>query len=139
MSVTALEIQNLTVEVNGYPIINNLTLTVDEGKRIGIVGDFRDAEAVLDVFSGQTLPTSGEIWFYNMPPRQAFQRGLIQCEPNLQPLEASLALVTNQLSFPSHIEAAIVVVYPLIEFFNELIEKFYILIKLTPSRSDVKS
>jgi ABC-type hemin transport system ATPase subunit len=136
--VTALEIQNLIVEVNGYPIINNLTLTVDEGKRIGIVGDFRDAEAVLDVFSGQTLPTSGEIWFYNMPPRQAFQRGLIQCEPNLQPLEASLALVTNQLSFPSHIEA-IVVVHPLIEFFNELIEKFYILIKLTPSRSDVKS
>lgn len=139
MSVTALEIQNLTVEVDGYPIINNLTLTVDEGKRIGIVGDFRDAEAVLDVFSGQTLPTSGEIWFYNMPPRQAFQRGLIQCEPNLQPLEASLALVTNQLSFPSHIEAAIVVVHPLIEFFNELFEKFYILIKLTPSRSDVKS
>jgi ABC-type hemin transport system ATPase subunit len=136
--VTALEIQNLIVEVNGYPIINNLTLTVDEGKRIGIVGDFRDAEAVLDVFSGQTLPTSGEIWFYNMPPRQAFQRGLIQCEPNLQSLEASLALVTNQLSFPSH-TGAIVVVHPLIEFFNRFIEKFYILIKLTPSRSDVKS
>ncbi len=138
MSVTALEIQNLVIEVDGYPAINNLTLTVEEGKRIVIVGDFKDAEVVLDVFSGQTLPTSGEIWVYNMPPRQASQRGLIQYEPSNQPLETSMVLVTKQLVYLSHKEA-IIVVQPLIEFFDELIEKFYILIKLTSSRSDVKS
>ena len=138
MSVTALEIQNLVVEVDGYPAINNLTLTVDEGKRIGIVGDFRDVETVLDVFSGQTLPTSGEIWFYNMPPRQALQRGLIHYAPNTQHSEPFLVLVTNLLSLPSQTDSA-VTIHQYIEFFNELIEKFYILIKLTPSRSDVKS
>ena len=134
----AVEIQNLVVEVDGCPVINDLTLTVEEGKRVGIVGDYKDAVALMDVLSGLTLPTSGEIWFYNMPPRQALQRGLIHYAPNTQHSEPSLVLVTNLLSLPSQTDSA-VTIHPYIEFFNELIEKFYILIKLTPSRSDVKS
>ena len=134
----AVEIQNLVVEVDGCPVINDLTLTVEEGKRVGIVGDYEDAVALMDVLSGLTLPTSGEIWVYNMPPRQALQRGLIHYALNTQHSEPFLFLVTNLLSLPSQTDSA-VTIHPYIEFFNELIEKFYILIKLTPSRSDVKS
>ena len=133
----AVEIQNLVVEVDGCPVINDLTLTVEEGKRVGIVGDYEDAVALMDVLSGLTLPTSGEIWVYNMPPRQALQRGLIHYALNTQHPEPSLVLVTNLLSLPSQTEPA-VAIHPFIEFFNELIEKFYILIELTPKRRDVK-
>ncbi|MEJ7612868.1 hypothetical protein B0813_000344 [Candidatus Fervidibacteria bacterium JGI MDM2 SSWTFF-3-K9] len=133
----AVEIQNLVVEVDGCPVINDLTLTVEEGKRVGIVGDYEDAVALMDVLSGLTLPTSGEIWVYNMPPRQALQRGLIHYALNTQHPEPSLVLVTNLLSLPSQTESA-VAIHPFIEFFNELIEKFYILIELTPKRRDVK-
>jgi len=135
--VIAVEIQNLVVEVDGCPVINDLTLTVEEGKRVGIVGDYKDAVALMDVLSGLTLPTSGEIWVYNMPPRQALQRGLIHYALNTQHPEPSLVLVTNLLSLPSQTESA-VAIHPFIEFFNELIEKFYILIELTPKRRDVK-
>jgi len=135
--MTAVEIQNLVVEVDGYPVINDLTLTVEEGKRIGIVGDYSDAVVVLDVLSGLTLPASGEIWVYNMPPRQALQRGLIQYAHNTQHLEPSLVLVTNLLSLPSRTESAIAI-HPFIEFFNKFIEKFYISVELTPKRGDVK-
>jgi ABC-type Mn/Zn transport systems, ATPase component len=135
--VIAVEIQNLVVEVDGCPVINDLTLTVEEGKRVGIVGDYEDAVALMDVLSGLTLPTSGEIWVYNMPPRQALQRGLIHYALNTQHPEPSLVLVTNLLSLPSQTESA-VAIHPFIEFFNELIEKFYILIELTPKRRDVK-
>jgi ABC-type Mn2+/Zn2+ transport system ATPase subunit len=137
MSVTAVEIQNLVVEVDGYPVINNLTLTVEEGKRVGIMGDYSDAVAVLDVFSGLTLPASGEIWVYNMPPRQALQRGLIHYAPNTQHPEPSLVLVTNLLPSQSQAEPA-VAIHPFIEFFNELIEKFYISVELTSIRRNVK-
>ncbi|MCS3918072.1 hypothetical protein Q2T83_16310 [Fervidibacter sacchari] len=133
----AVEIQNLVVEVDGCPVINDLTLTVEEGKRVGIVGDYKDAVALMDVLSGLTLPTSGEIWVYNMPPRQALQRGLIHYALNTQHPEPSLVLVTNLLSLPSQTESA-VAIHPFIEFFNKLIEKFYILIELTPKRRDVK-
>ncbi|MFA0741275.1 MAG: hypothetical protein DFNUSKGM_001385 [Candidatus Fervidibacter sacchari] len=133
----AVEIQNLVVEVDGCPVINDLTLTVEEGKRVGIVGDYEDAVALMDVLSGLTLPTSGEIWVYNMPPRQALQRGLIHYALNTQHPEPSLVLVTNLLSLPSQTESA-VAIHPFIEFFNELIEKFYILVELTPKRRDVK-
>lgn len=133
----AVEIQNLVVEVDGCPVINDLTLTVEEGKRVGIVGDYEDAVALMDVLSGLTLPTSGEIWVYNMPPRQALQRGLIHYALNTQHPEPSLVLVTNLLSLPSQTEPA-VAIHPFIEFFNELIEKFYILVELTPKRRDVK-
>jgi len=135
--VIAVEIQNLVVEVDGCPVINDLTLTVEEGKRVGIVGDYEDAVALMDVLSGLTLPTSGEIWVYNMPPRQALQRGLIHYALNTQHPEPSLVLVTNLLSLPSQTESA-VAIHPFIEFFNELIEKFYILVELTPKRRDVK-
>jgi ABC-type Mn2+/Zn2+ transport system ATPase subunit len=137
MLVTALEIQNLVVEVDGYPVINNLTLTVDEGKRVGIVGDYNDAIVVLNVLSGLTLPASGEIWVYNMPPRQALQRGLIHYMPKTQHSESFLVLTTNLLSLPSQTEPA-VAIHLFIDFFNELIQKFYISIELTPIRRDVK-
>jgi len=131
--MTALEIQNLTIEVDGFPIVNNLTLTVEEGERVGILGEHSDTEAVLDVFSGQTLPTSGEIWVYNFPPRQALQRGLIYHATTTQSsLESPVVLITK--SPASRLKEASVIIHPIIDLFYELIHESYKMIRLTNSR-----
>ncbi len=132
--MTALEILNLTVEVNGYPVLDNLTLTVEEGQHISIAGNRNDAEAVLEVFSGQTLPISGEIWVYNLPPRQAFQRGLI-CH-TINTFESSSTILAIDSLIPSPQKESFVIVCPTINLFNKFIQKFYKFVELTIERRD---
>jgi ABC-type uncharacterized transport system ATPase subunit len=132
--MTALEILNLTVEVDGYPVLNNLTLTVEEGEHISIVGDHNDAKAVLEVFSGQTLPISGEIWVYNLPPRQAFQRGLICYTINT--FESYSTVLATDSLVPSSQKESFIIVRPAIELFNKSIQKFHRFIKLVTERRD---
>jgi len=133
--MTALEILNLTVEVNRYPVLDNLTLTVEEGEYISIVGNRNDAEAVLEVFSGQTLPISGEIWIYNLPPRQAFQRGLI-CHA-INTFESSSTVLVIDSLIPSPQKESFVIVHPTINLFNKSIQKFHKPIEIVIERRDM--
>ncbi len=135
--MTALEILNLTVEVNGYPVLDNLTLTVEEGQHISIAGNRNDAEAVLEVFSGQTLPISGEIWVYNLPPRQAFQRGLIYHTINT--FESSSTILATDSLIPSSQKESFVIVCPTINLFNKFIQKFHKFVELAIERRDKTS
>ncbi len=135
--MTALEILNLTVEVNGYPVLDNLTLTVEEGQHISIAGNRNDAEAVLEVFSGQTLPISGEIWVYNLPPRQAFQRGLICHTTNT--FESSSTILATDSLIPSSQKESFVIVCPTINLFNKFIRKFHKFVELAIERRDKTS
>lgn len=122
----ALEIRDLVVELERYPIVKGLNLTVEEGEQVGILGDLNDAVSLLKVFSGVTLPTSGEIWIYNMPPRQALQRGLIfyTTQPNLTQLTPATILLTSSLNLTTS-QNLNIVLYPLIEISNESIKKNY--------------
>jgi ABC-type branched-subunit amino acid transport system ATPase component len=132
--MTALEVLNLTVEVDGYPVLNNLTLTVKEGEHIRITGDHNDAEAVLEVFSGQTLPVSGEVWIYNLPPRQAFQRGLI-CH-TINTFESSPTVLAIDSLIPSSQKESFIIIRPTIGFPNKSIQKFHKFTKLIIERRD---
>ncbi len=75
--MTAIEIRELVVRINGFPTINGLNLQVDEGESIGIISEKSEATTILKVLCGLELPDSGEIWAYNLPPRQALLRVII--------------------------------------------------------------
>ena len=130
--MTVLEIQDLVVEVDGYPVVNGLNLTVEEGEQVGIVGDYRDALSLMDTLCGLTLPGSGEIWIYNLPPRQALQRGLIGYthQPNAEDMSLSpVSLLVHPSAQPSNLNTSI---YPLphIEIFDKSTNKNYKFIDL---------
>lgn len=137
--MTAMEIRDLVIKVDGYPIVDGLTLTVEEEERVGIVGDFRDALLVMNVLCGLSLPDSGEIWIYNMPPRQAFQRGFINYihqhhSETAIALPVPVLLVTRTATHQPH--NASVVIHPVsyIEISDEFIHNNYKFINLEPER-----
>ncbi len=133
--MTAMEIRDLVVKVDGYPIVNGLTLIVEEGERVGIVGEYRDALFVMNILSGFTLPDSGEIWVYNMPPRQALQRGLINYQ--LAPIDthpAPMQLITHDATSQPYSTNVIIRPLSYIEFFNKIIHNNYKIIDLTLER-----
>ncbi len=133
--MSAMEIRDLVVEVEGYPVVDGLTLTVEEGEKVGIVGDYHDAVTVLHVLTGLLLPTSGEVWIYNLPARQAYQRGLIR-------YISSSTLNSGVLSAPTPVLAAtflpasttnaglLLFIAPNIDFPDKFLEKDYKLVWL---------
>ena len=134
--MTAMEILDLVIKIDGYPVVNGLTLNVEEGERVGVVGDFRDASFVMNILCGFTLPDSGEIWIYNLPPRQALQRGLISYiqQPTLtDSLPTPMLLSTYTATSQLHDN---IVVHPLsyIEIFNKFIHNNYKFINLIARR-----
>lgn len=135
--MTTMEILDLVIKVDGYPIVNGLTFNVEEGERVGIVGDFLDALFVMNTLCGLTLPDSGEIWIYNLPPRQALQRGLIsyiQQPTSIDSSPTSVVLSTYTAVSQSHDNN--VIIHPLshIEVFNKPIRSNYKFISLTSKK-----
>lgn len=105
--MTAIEVKDLVIEANGYPLISGLNLTVQEGDRIAIVGPPGSGKTLfLYALCGLIFPFSGEIRVYNEPPRRAWERGLIQL---LTPTD--LALLTASLPAP-----IILADFPLLNF-----------------------
>ncbi len=128
--MVAIEIRDLVVEVDRYPIVDGLTLDIEEREHVPILGTLEDAMTVLHVLSGILLPSSGEIWIYNLPPRQAYQRGLIRLLPLTEALEDG-ALFTSTVPIavvsrsPTAALAESIVVYPMsdIAFLDKFIQK----------------
>ena len=137
--MTAMEIRDLVIKVDGYPIVNGLTLTVEEGEQVGIIGNHQDALVVVNTLSGLTLPEGGEIWIYNLPPRQALQRGLInyvnQSSVQVDTFPNPVLLLTQATSPQAYVN---IIVHPMshIEVFNEPIHKNYKFINLALGRRD---
>lgn len=125
--MTAMEILDLVIKVDGYPVVNGLTLNVEEGERVGIVGDFPDALFVMNTICGLTLPDNGEIWIYNLPPRQALQRGLISYIQQPIKMDSSpIPVVLSTYPVTSQFYDNSVVIHPSsIEVFNRLIYNNY--------------
>ncbi|MDW8029300.1 MAG: hypothetical protein RMK94_13010 [Armatimonadota bacterium] len=74
--MVAVEIYELIVKIDGFPVINKLNLLINEGDSIDISCE-NFPLTLLRILCGFELPDIGEIWFYNLPPRQAFLRSLI--------------------------------------------------------------
>ena len=139
MHMTAVEIRDLVVKVDGYPIVNGLTLIIEEGERVGIVGDSRDALSVMNTLCGFTLPDSGEIWVYNLPSRQALQRGLISCtsQSTLDAPPIPVLLIAHSRPLFQPHSNVVIHSLPPIGSFDELIHNNYKFINLNPERRNV--
>ncbi|MCS7225208.1 MAG: hypothetical protein NZ959_11775 [Armatimonadetes bacterium] len=74
----AIEIRDLTVRSGPYPVVEKLTLDIDEGETVAISGPLPLARILLHTLSGLVAPFSGSVLIYHQPPRQALFRGLVQ-------------------------------------------------------------
>ncbi|MGQ9872555.1 ATP-binding cassette domain-containing protein [Leptodesmis sp.] len=64
MSEKLLAIENLTVSFDGFKAINNLTFNMDEGELRVVIGPNGAGKTTfMDVITGKTKPTAGEVYF----------------------------------------------------------------------------
>jgi urea transport system ATP-binding protein len=64
MSEKLLAIENLTVSFDGFKAINNLTFKMDEGELRVVIGPNGAGKTTfMDVITGKTKPTAGEVYF----------------------------------------------------------------------------
>jgi ATPase subunit of ABC transporter with duplicated ATPase domains len=58
--MNVLEVRDLTIEISGHPILEDLTLTVAGGDKVGVVGrNGAGKTSLLAVIAGEALPASG--------------------------------------------------------------------------------
>jgi len=77
VSIHAVEIRDLTVFVDKYPIVRGLNLTIAPAEWAVFVGHPSDLHRLSLVLMGSSLPEEGEIFYYNEPPRRALERNII--------------------------------------------------------------
>lgn len=64
MNGKILEIQNLTVSFDGFKAINNLNFSLDEGELRVVIGPNGAGKTTfMDIITGKTKPTAGEVYF----------------------------------------------------------------------------
>lgn len=79
-----LEIKNLTVHYGKALALDNVSLEIEEGEIVSIVGaNGAGKTTVIRTISGLKTPTSGEIWFKGRridgtPPYNVVKRGIVQ-------------------------------------------------------------
>ncbi|NCO67397.1 MAG: metal ABC transporter ATP-binding protein [Nitrospirae bacterium CG_4_10_14_0_8_um_filter_41_23] len=74
----AIEINNLTVNLNGREVLKDITLSLDEGRFIGIVGPNGGGKTtLLRAILGLIKPSSGEIFVFGKYPEDVLKTGSI--------------------------------------------------------------
>lgn len=74
----AVDIHNLTVKLNGREVLNNITLSLDEGRFLGVVGPNGGGKTtLLRAILGLIKPNSGEIRIFGKPPEDVLKTGSI--------------------------------------------------------------
>jgi zinc transport system ATP-binding protein len=74
----AIEINNLTVNLNGREVLKNITLSLDEGRFIGIVGPNGGGKTtLLRTILGLIKPSSGDISVFGRHPEDVLKTGSI--------------------------------------------------------------
>lgn len=72
----AIEINNLHVNLNSKEVLKGISLSLDEGKFIGIVGPNGGGKTtLLKVILGLIKPASGEILIFGRPPEEVLKAG----------------------------------------------------------------
>ncbi len=72
----AVEIKNLTVRLNGREVLNNLFLSLDEGRFLGVVGPNGGGKTtLLKAILGLIKPSSGDIRVFGKSPEEVLKSG----------------------------------------------------------------
>lgn len=86
--MTAVEIKNLNVAFNGKDILKDITLDLEEGKFLGIVGPNGSGKTtLLRTIIGIVKPASGSIEIFGMPPAEAVHKRIFGYLPQRQKIE----------------------------------------------------
>ncbi len=74
----AIDIQNITVNLKGREVLSNITLSLDEGRFLGIVGPNGGGKTTfLRAVLGLIAPTSGRIEIFGQRPEEVLKTGKI--------------------------------------------------------------
>lgn len=74
---TAIDIDNLTVTLNGKEILNNINISLDEGRFLGIVGPNGSGKTtLLRVLLGIIKPASGKVLVFGNTSVEAAKKGI---------------------------------------------------------------
>lgn len=74
----AIEINKLTLKLNGREVLNSITLSLDEGRFLGIVGPNGGGKTtLLRVVLGLLKPVSGEIKVFGKHPEEVLKTGRV--------------------------------------------------------------
>ena len=81
--MTLLSVENINVAYGDVQIINDLSLTVNEGEVVSIIGgNGAGKSTLLKTISGLMAPSAGSIFFrgepiHNLPPERIVERGIV--------------------------------------------------------------
>ena len=74
----AIDINNLTVKLNGREVLNNITLALEKGRFLGVVGPNGGGKTtLLRVILGLIRPDSGEIKIFTESPETVLKKGSV--------------------------------------------------------------
>ena len=74
----AIDIHNLTINLKGREVLSNITLSLDEGRFLGIVGPNGGGKTTfLRAVLGLIKPTSGEIQVFGRQPEEILKTGKV--------------------------------------------------------------
>ena len=84
--MTAIELKDVTVVYNHLPALKDVTITVEEGTFLGLIGPNGGGKTtILKLILGLIKPKQGEVKVFGEPPEHARSRGLVGYVPQ-QPL-----------------------------------------------------
>ena len=105
-----LEVDEIDVSYDGTQVLNNVSLKINEGEIVAIVGSNGAGKStLLKTISGLERPSKGSIRFFNesidsIPPRLIIEKGIIQV-PEGRKIFPSLTVLEN-LEMGSYIKKA---------------------------------
>ena len=71
----AIDINNLAVKLNGREVLNNITLSLEKGRFLGVVGPNGGGKTtLLRVILGLIRPDSGEIKIFTESPEHGVEK-----------------------------------------------------------------
>jgi zinc transport system ATP-binding protein len=78
----AIELRDITVRYDHRPVVENITVDVNEGTFLGLIGPNGGGKTtVLKVILGLIRPQRGEVLVYGKPPEHARRHGLVGYVP----------------------------------------------------------
>lgn len=103
-ATTTAALRDVTAGYESAPVIRNLTMSVDQGDLLALVGPNGGGKStLLKLFAGLLLPQEGKVEIHGLPPRRA--RGRIGYLPQSTPLDLDFPVTVWDLAAMGRLRA----------------------------------